>query len=1208
MAPKKCFVVFSTIALLLVAGSSVIHATELPKPLLYMNFDDPESALYIGDDYARAIDIDPANIKKGVKGNGLFFHPDSFNYLPEWLAKPGKKCLEEITVNNAAVRMSKQEYVTPPTSLRVEFKSGTSRLTLPPIQFPGKQSGAVFSFYAKSASKEITVTVGMKSAKDMKKTIVITTEWRRYGLALGLDKKAPGNKIGISFSSEKVNPAPFFLDGLQLEPCKNYPQYQTCPTEWMPGQTGRENRFPSIPFWKIPFPERKGTISLWVRLENDTPDLDVGTLTWLTVGDVWRRGWEISSSGAVVGPHRISANLIGYLKDGHFHHLALAWNAKTMVLYLDGKKVMEKKIEEPYIPPIVDREENFFLHLGRHLPRKRTPHGMLDEIAVFSQTLTPEQIVLLARPDTELVETTKPRIVLPEKAELCLGDKPLIMDVGIVGAGELSNIKISRIPETGRKRLNPKTVRITFNPGTLSLGKNEFTVSFATNNKTYDIPVSFLTYPPPLRSRGWKTPPPGVHPRILFTQKDIPGLRLRLKTERGRMLMKHLRTVAPPAQYYSTVNVKKYFDDLEKLNDKGVAEAERKKIQEWISKDGTKGSFSAQGVCLSWMTKPAFMYAVIDNVPAGELARKALLLLIQHGSQIGECLQPAALIYDWCWPLFSENERKIIRKWMAEIATEVIKGPQTEFWGLAPCAYELPGYYWATLAGSKAGLAALAMEGEDEYKSEWLNVAKKCIDLVTRSIVEEDGSFGHGVAYLHFCYNSVCWFWEGMRLRGMRWDANEKMRDIPTWVTYMTKPGSFDGKPEIMNVGRCSDWNSKRSLMWFAHLYPDNPLAARNYRVSCGPAMYDHSLDSPVPWILWDTHPERFVDPAQTLPKTKWFKEWGIFFRSGWQPEDFVFWMGSREHQSIRQGHFDKGSFYLYAYGQVFANDLGAKHSSGAIHNVIDIDGKEPGGAWRSMTCHAPLTSILAGKFVSGAVVDQKEMYDWEFMPHPEKQLKAIYKKPVNPVLKAKRAVMTVWGSHGIPPYFVLADDIDKDGSEHLYTWKMLMPKGAVADCARGAAKVYQLDSKAVSMDALFLYPSGVAPEVKSFAYQRKPYAKLVADVKTINPYFAVMLYPRKAGIPEPMVVRKTGARTHGSELSWPGDVTDLLVFARQESAKTGKNKSLFGVYTDARIALVRLKGVKPVAAAMIDGTVLEYYGKKVFSLPGKAAAVEWVD
>lgn len=671
------------------------------------------------------------------------------------------------------------------------------------------------------------------------------------------------------------------------------------------------------------------------------------------------------------------------------------------------------------------------------------------------------------------------------------------------------------------------------------------------------------------------------------------------------MLLTHFRQVAPPGQYYASINVKDYFNDLEKLSQANTDETEKDKIREWLSNDKGKNVWGKQGICLEWMTKPAFSYIVLGDHAAGELAKKNLLLQIRYGSKSFDCLQPAALIYDWCWPLFSSSERQEIRKWMSMMATEVIKEPQTQFWGLVPCAYELPGYYWATLSASKAGLAALAMEGEDEYKDEWLDIAKKCIDLTVQGVVEEDGSFGHGLTYLHFCYNNVCWFWEAMRLRDMRWDTNKKMRDIPTWVTYMIKPGSFDGNPEIMKIGRCSDWNCKRSLMWFAHLYPENTLAAWNYRVACGPTLYDRSLDSPVPWILWDTNPGNFVDPGKILPKTKWFQEWGIFFRSGWRSEDFVFWMGSREHQSIRQGHFDQGSLYLYAYGQNFVSDLGSKYSSGSQHNVIDIDGKGPGGSWSSNTCHAPLTNILAGKFISGAVVDQKEVYDWEFITYPEEELTLIHKKPVNPVLKAKRAAMTVWGDHGVPPYFVIADDIDKDGSEHLYTWKMLMCEKAMADCEKGYANVYQPDCKDTSMDVIFLYHSEVKPQIESI--NLKSYRKLISEVKATNPWFAVMLYPRKSDMPQPTIARETGTRAHGAELSWPDGVTDLLVFARQDGEKSANRESLFGVYTDARIALVRLKNKKMIAAVMIDGTTIEYHGERIFGSQDKATTVEWV-
>lgn len=1191
-----------------------LGAESLPMPVLSCDFDDPGGLLFIGEHHARTLGIASAFLRAGHQGKALFFHPDSANHLPAWMAKPENSAESAgITTHQAVVALAQETFFKPNASWRIDLGAAAANCAFPFADFPGGQKMAVFSFFAKGGGENCAVMVGIHGTDDavkVQREMTFAPEWRRYALTVDLDEKAKTNKLRISFAAVGRSGATFNVDCLQLEPGKNHSQFQTCPTEWMPGGTSRKNVFPSLPLWKIPapIPGRTGTASLWVCMDNDFPELDTGDLTWLTLGDAWRRGMEISGNGVIIGSHYCRVNIKGYLTDGKKHHLATVWDEHEISIYVDAKKVGGKRIDHAYAMSEADYRVNFTMSLGTHSPRRRTPHGWMDDLAIFSQPLTVAQIQTLAAPDTRVVDRTAARIVLPDELEWERGPRPFSLQLGFFCPDEPTGIAIAGQPGATWEWTKPGNLQVVLRSEGLALGQNEFRVSFDSRGRRYDIPLSFLAYAPPIQPQDWRMPPVGEHPRLLFTKEDLPGLRQRLNTARGRQLFKHLLQATPPAQYFTGLDVKKYFDDLMKLDSEETDPTERQAIKDWLDKDQAKGALSVQGQGLSWMTKSAFLFAVMQDEEAGQQARRSLMLQIKHGHPVPAALQPAAMIYDWCWPLFDANEKKAIREWLAGIADEAIKAPLTEFWGLTPSAYELPGYYWATLAASKAGMAALAMEGEGNYKAEWLDVARQCIDLTVRGIFEPGGSFGHGLNYWHSCFSEVCWFWEAMRLRGMGWEKNEKVRGIPAWITSLIRPGSMEGNPGTLTVGRCPELKSPLPLMWFAHVYPDNPLAAWNYRAATGTAMYDSAPHSPVPWILWDQNPSAFVDPATVLPRTKPFRNWGIFFRGGWQADDHVFWMGAHENRSNRQGHFDYGSFYIHAFGRSFTRDLGLKHSFGALHNLVDIDGQAPGGKdWRAFPSLAPLSSILDGKVASGAVVEQKEMYDWEYLAHPERQTAVIHRQPLNPVRWARRAALAVWPMEGIPAYLVVADDIDKDGSEHQYGWNMMLPEQAEVDCSQGFAQLHWPDDEGLSMDVAFLDSAESLPEVKAFTHWKIPMEKLTVGRKAVNPGFAVMLYPKKKGMPVPAMTR---ARSPGGfsavKLSWPDDVVELLAFNRPD-VEQSPEPPLLDVSSDARIAFVRLRRNQPIAAIMIDGTYVDFQGKRLIESRQQRGSHEWM-
>lgn len=221
-----------------------------------------------------------------------------------------------------------------------------------------------------------------------------------------------------------------------------------------------------------------------------------------------------------------------------------------------------------------------------------------------------------------------------------------------------------------------------------------------------------------------------------------------------------------------------------------------------------------------------------------------------------------------------------------------------------------------------------------------------------------------------------------------------------------------------------------------------------------------------------------------------------LYTRTGWGTNDLNLHVDCRTDGTFpNHDHPDRGQFTLSALGRPWACD-GYRDTESKYHNVVTIDGRgqgyfTPPGNW-----------ILLEELPSRvtAVIDAKYCWDWlwmkstfteskaslalrnlegladsaaklqeriplnKFEPDPTPSVGSYYRgfadrehgdprmwddedgwvlrAPWYPVKKAFRTVILGRGNH---PYVLVADDIRKDDSEHLYEWRMNMPPDVCA-------------------------------------------------------------------------------------------------------------------------------------------------------------------
>ena len=263
-----------------------------------------------------------------------------------------------------------------------------------------RRFGLVFSVYARApdADAKSPVTVGIRwqpkaplPEKTAEQQAVVGREWKRIAVVVEHNQSEAHGKAQVSVSS----PAEIEIGGLQIEPWRDYPAYQSEPTAWMPGGARRDVAPATLPACHVPMDWAQGAVSLRVRVPEVFGTRVTGERTILFVARFWGGILEINTKRSWVGGTKLNTQALqDILADGREHLLALTWDKAQARFYADGGQVSRAVVKrEPQLS--AEDRMSYRIWIGTHNPRRRTIGGDIRDLRFYDRCLTEEEVGLL---------------------------------------------------------------------------------------------------------------------------------------------------------------------------------------------------------------------------------------------------------------------------------------------------------------------------------------------------------------------------------------------------------------------------------------------------------------------------------------------------------------------------------------------------------------------------------------------------------------------------------------------------------------------------------------------------------------------------------------------------------------------------------------------------------------------------------------------
>ena len=394
-----------------------------------------------------------------------------------------------------------------------------------------------------------------------------------------------------------------------------------------------------------------------------------------------------------------------------------------------------------------------------------------------------------------------------------------------------------------------------------------------------------------------------------------------------------------------------------------------------------------------------------------------------------------------------------------------------------------------TVIGSALGLAALCLEGEmpHDWVQETIERADEYVAVWAGAHLDPDGSYDEGPMYAGWSVRNLAYyFWARSRLYD-RYDFSTLpgLRDLEKWLAFSTLP---IGHAAVNNVNDSSYLGHGLSHY---HTYLDWAETAYGSGVSAwlwerivGP---DYGEDAGIladkpGTVLWHRGIAP-VNPRDRLPCHMLWRRQGLYYyRTGWPEgdasDDVLFSFRSGKFMG-GHAHEDQNNFTLWGYGTAFATDNGplapAKDTEG--HNLVLIDGRGQHNAGGSVGTDGIIREHILSSFADYVFGDATSAYTTysEFnragYPFPDDVWSWGYDGG-NPVEYAHRRVAAIHEA-GLPPYFIVWDEIRKDALPHLYSWRLHTAETNTVDlsanpiCIRGGNGLMNLFVMTPAFDSL---------------------------------------------------------------------------------------------------------------------------------------------
>jgi hypothetical protein len=186
-------------------------------------------------------------------------------------------------------------------------------------------------------------------------------------------------------------------------------------------------------------------------------------------------------------------------------------------------------------------------------------------------------------------------------------------------------------------------------------------------------------------------------------------------------------------------------------------------------------------------------------------------------------------------------------------------------------------------------------------------------------------------------------------------------------------------------------------------------------------------------------------------------------------------------------------------------------------------------------------------------------------------------------MLRAERSIVVIKGA-AAPEWFLIADEIQKDTASHAYEWLLHTQATNTVDIGSDPATIQGVQSR---MHVWFAHPRPPALDLTVSPWMHDgedpSTLRLVARTQATEGRYMVALLPLVNSVNAPEGTVAQAGRATQLRLDW-GTVEDVAVFNPTDSSRT-----ISGLETDGRMAIVRLAGKEVAAYLLAEGTVLRH-------------------
>jgi hypothetical protein len=550
----------------------------------------------------------------------------------------------------------------------------------------------------------------------------------------------------------------------------------------------------------------------------------------------------------------------------------------------------------------------------------------------------------------------------------------------------------------------------------------------------------------------------------------------------------------------------------------------------------------------------------------------------------GETMGTLGLGYDWLYDALTAEQRAEVRDILVH-------------YGLKPFAQVVAAgdfwtdWYrgnWGTVIYSSAGLAALALLGEEPRAADWARLCERKLWRYTMAIAE-DGGWGESISYGAYAWSNGVKFLRALRrVTGDDLFENPRLRRLPYWFINMLETDRRNYIP-FSNCGLGLS-ASPEVLTLLAAEYKDAPVQ------SIAKELLSHRNRPAVFAFLW-YDPTVAAVPLSTQPLTQLWPDLGwATMRSSWEdPKGILFGLKGGQ-QDWDHLHHDLNGFVLYAYGKPLIAELWYPMTvwgcETEAHNTIMVAGKEQYGKVGIMGQGGGPDSYHRGMVGDGV--------DTSWYTRLIGDASLAYEP--SDVRSFVREVMYL--RHAVPSdpadYFVMFDDVTATRPVRM-DW-MVHTYGRVT----ASGRTFTITQDDAAVDVTMIAPDEFAVEKREKSLEEikapKPfdsattftYLKLRPAQPSDRAQFLSVLTPHPASAPSTARVTPVRLRSGVGAMIESGETQDVALFALDQPEMEAA-----GVEAVGRSCFVRRSDGRVTAAALQRGSRVVVDGMLLFENGG---------